>query len=224
MSSLLLLSQWVSRLRGLWVSVLSLSLPQSPFTQLALYTDVLPVYSSFWPCLGRSAKHPCGLLVQHSIVTDFNTYVILNSFFPILSQRLRLLRHLKCINRVYWYIAYQFGKPTSEGPLRFTGEVLLRSPGKCQPLACYWQLSGCFLGESCQPQRLQQLLLASARPCSALLDSGPRGCCRRDTDRACGRWYAGAAARCIRRSCRKERELNRTTFLLCELKRLVALT
>lgn len=183
---------------------------------------MLPVYSSFWPCLKCSAKHPCGLLVQHSIVTDFNTYLILNSFFPVLSQRLQLLRQLKCINRVYWYVVYQFGNPA----LRLTGGSgsYPGARGRRQPLASHMQLSGCFLGKTCRPQRLHQLPLASARPCSALLDSRPRGCCRRDSDRARGRWYAGAAERCIRRSCRDERELNRTTFLLCELKRLVALT
>lgn len=146
---------------------------------------VAPIYSSFWPYLGRSAKHPCGLLVQHSIVADLNTQIILNSLFPILSQRLQLQRHIKRINRVYCYVLYQSGNPASEGPLSLKagggvgGGVLPRSPGRCQPPPSHVQLPGRFPGALLPVSALDQLPSVSARPCSAVLDSRPRGCCRR---------------------------------------------
>lgn len=135
---------------------------------------VAPVYSSFRPYLGRSAKHPCGLLVQHSIVADFNTQIILNSLFPIISQRLQLQRHIKRINRVYCYVLYRFGNPASEGPLR------LKPGGSCPGPrgGASSRLATCsFPGALLPVSALHQLPPASARPCSAVLDSRPRGCC-----------------------------------------------
>lgn len=111
------------------------------------------VCSSFWPYLGRCAKHPCGLLVQHSTVSDFSRYIILNSSFPILSQRLQLLRHIKCINGVYWQVVYQFGNPTSVWPLSgfnrgSLAQVLGEAPTPCKPRAAFWVFLGRKLAAS----------------------------------------------------------------------------